>query len=238
MRIISENHDFYDSAQAHGADRALIYARRRQVTPGACDGFGIDLTNLPRLEQVDRPGSERPDYADRYAVHVLLFCGQYRPVVERRQSPHGYGRDTVSHLWSLEALDAAIAQASEAVRKAYARRGDRNHRFGRSAVGAVFGLRPDPATLAAVHSRHASPVLLYRNVYRDLSCPDVETERDPSLKDLGFQTQSDPFATFQEIAMYIGGVMRAPERATIALTDEERRDKHGMDRWSFRTKVR
>lgn len=237
MRIISESHDFYDSAQVHGADRDLIYARRRRVTPGARDRFGLDLANLPRLEQVDRPGSERPDYGDRYAVHVLLFCGQYRPVVERRQSPHGYGQDSVSHLWSLDALDAAIARASGPVRKAYARRGDRSHRFGRAAVSAVFALRPDPAALAAVHHRHGSPVVLYRNVYRNLSCPDVETERDPSLKDLGYQTQSDPFTTFQEIAMYLGGVMRAPERTTVALTDAERRDKHGMDRWSFRTRV-
>ena len=171
-------------------------------------------------------------------MHVLLFCGQYRPVVERRQSPHGYGHDAVSHLWSLDALEAAIGEASEGVRKAYARRGDSHHRFGRAAVSAVFALRPDPAVLAAVHHRHASPVVLYRNVYRNLSCPDVETERDPSLKALGFQTQSDPFATFQEIAMYLGGVMRTPERTVVALTDAERRDKHGMDRRSFRTKVR
>ncbi len=232
MRIISKTHDYYDSAMAQGADQSLVYLRKSEKTPGARDDIGIPLDALPRLE--------REEGTDTYATHVLLFCGQYLPFVERRLhtwSPRY--EEIVTRFWDLASLDAAIAEASPEVRKAYARRHNRGLKFlCREGVAQVFAHRTDPAKLAEIHTAHESPVILYRTGYQNIHCPDVETEINPSLKDLGFQTQRDPFTAFQEIAMYLGGVMRTPERSTASISDNVRIAKHGFDEWSFRKKVR
>lgn len=239
MRIISDSHDYYDSAMAQGTDRSLVYLRKTVTTPGADDRIGIDLDGLPRLDHYHDPQTRRPSYADAYALHVLLFCGTYQPFVERTQRPRGFGPgEAVTRFWDVASLEAAIAEAARPVQAIYGHSLDWKHDFNRKTVRDAFAHRPDPAALAEIHTGYASPVILYRNVYRSIHCPDVETVLNPSLKDLGFQSQRDPFAAFQEIAQYLGGVMRRPERDTVAISDADRAAKHGLDRWSFRKKVR
>ncbi len=231
MRIKSDFRDYYDSVVMHGADPGVIYQRRTRTIPGASDDVGIDLTALPRIEFLIDAATGRQDHRDSFALHLLLFCGEAIPVVEHR------GR-TTRHLWSLDALDDAVGQASAGIRYEYAWRGVPMPRFSRSTAQAVFTHRFAPARLAEIHHRHASPVILYRNVYRNRTSPNVETEIDPVLKTLGFESVRDPYRAYQEIAMYVGGVLQAPGRETAAVSDADRAAKHGFDRWSFRRKVR
>jgi hypothetical protein len=239
MRIISDMHDYYDTAMAQGADQSLVYLRKTETRPGADARIGIDLTALPRLEEIYRARTRRTSYADAFAQHVLLFCGQVVPFVERIQRPNGFGPNmVVSQFWDLASLDAAIAETEPEIRDEYRHRFEWKHRFSRLAVQMIFDHRYDATRIAEAHTAYASPIILFRNVYRNKDCADVETVINPNLKEIGFQTQRGPFETFQEIAMYLGGVMRTPERDTVAITDADRAAKHGFDRWSFRKKVR
>jgi hypothetical protein len=243
MRIISTFRDYYDTALAHGADMSLVYQRETTTTSGARDAIGIDLENLPRLDEIFDPSTGRNSYADTYALHVLLFCGQYLPFVERCQENWKLPqREVITRHWDLASVEAAIAGASGPVQDAYARKRSyllsNSHMFTRQALTDAFAHRPSGEAVAAVHASRGAPVILYRNVYRNIHTPDAETVLNPNLRDLGFQSQRDPFTAFQEIAMYVGGVMRTPERDTVQISDADRAAKHGMDRWSFRKKVR
>lgn len=55
-----------------------------------------------------------------------------------------------------------------------------------------------------------------------------------NLKDFEFYRCLDPYKCYQEIAMYVGGVLprKGAEMATIS--DKSKIKKHGMDKWSFR----
>ena len=58
---------------------------------------------------------------------------------------------------------------------------------------------------------------------------------DDTLKDVDFVKVMDPVRAFQEISMWIGGVLPRPGPPMVQITDPEvRLAKRGFDRWSFR----
>ena len=57
---------------------------------------------------------------------------------------------------------------------------------------------------------------------------------NPILKDLNFHTQLDPYTCYQEIAMYVSGVLGVGEKEIIKISDVEKRNKAGFDDVSFK----
>lgn len=56
----------------------------------------------------------------------------------------------------------------------------------------------------------------------------------PCLKAVEFYRAVPPHLLFQEIDLWVGGVLPAPGRTTVEISDEVRAAKHGMDKTSFR----
>lgn len=57
---------------------------------------------------------------------------------------------------------------------------------------------------------------------------------NPTLKDLEFYKIFDSFTAFQEIQMFIGGVLGFNENDIIEIDDKYRIQQYGFDKWSFR----
>lgn len=57
---------------------------------------------------------------------------------------------------------------------------------------------------------------------------------NPSLANFKFYKLVDPYTAAQEIEMYIGGVLGAPQAPTEVISDEVRIQQHGFDKLSFR----
>jgi hypothetical protein len=58
-----------------------------------------------------------------------------------------------------------------------------------------------------------------------------------NLKNIGFMKVMDPFTLFQEIEMWIGGVLPGAGNPMVEITDQKIKvAKHGFDEWSFRKK--
>ena len=74
------------------------------------------------------------------------------------------------------------------------------------------------------HRYWKTPIIAWNNEY----------VINPCLKELGFQKIVDPYTAFQEIDMYLGNNMADQFDPTLGRTDNEIRDSHGMDKWSFR----
>lgn len=55
----------------------------------------------------------------------------------------------------------------------------------------------------------------------------------PSLGSLQFIKVMDPHTAFQELSMFVGGVMVKPDKTSV-MTDKEKVASHGMDETSFR----
>ena len=67
---------------------------------------------------------------------------------------------------------------------------------------------------------------------------EVIVQTNPCLRDLSFQKVFDPFMTFQEISMFLGGVLARPDRPMLTITDEVKAQQHGFDKHSFRAMKR
>ena len=60
-----------------------------------------------------------------------------------------------------------------------------------------------------------------------------EININPKLSQLNFEKQFDPYSAYQEIEMWIGGVLTNNE--TIPeISDKDKINQHGFDKWSFR----
>jgi hypothetical protein len=57
---------------------------------------------------------------------------------------------------------------------------------------------------------------------------------NPILKDYEFYKVFDTFQAFQEISMFIGGVLGRGEKEIIEVADKYKIGQHGFDKWSFR----
>ena len=57
---------------------------------------------------------------------------------------------------------------------------------------------------------------------------------NPNLKKYEFYKVVDAFTAFQEIQMFISGVLGIGEREIIEVEDKYKIDQHGYDKWSFR----
>lgn len=59
-------------------------------------------------------------------------------------------------------------------------------------------------------------------------------ERDGSLSAVKFFTQTAPFELYQELDMYISGVLGSQAKEVINISDKDRIHQHGFDEYSFR----
>lgn len=61
---------------------------------------------------------------------------------------------------------------------------------------------------------------------------------EDTLKEYFFIKVMDPVRAFQEISMWVGGVLPSSGNPMVEITDDKIKvAKHGMDKWSFRTKT-
>jgi len=57
---------------------------------------------------------------------------------------------------------------------------------------------------------------------------------NPVLKDYEFYKIFDSYQAFQEIQMFISGVLGSKEKDIIMIEDKYKIASHGFDKWSFR----
>jgi len=57
---------------------------------------------------------------------------------------------------------------------------------------------------------------------------------NPNLSDYQFYKVFDAFQAFQEISMFMGGVLGRGEKEIVEVADKYKIEQHGFDKWSFR----
>lgn len=84
----------------------------------------------------------------------------------------------------------------------------------------------------------------FNDLHFDLDCPVVcvsdnaHVVTNQCLADMEFYCVTDPFTAFQELSMYISGVMGGRSPRTVEISNNDRIAKHGFDKWSFRKEAK
>lgn len=57
---------------------------------------------------------------------------------------------------------------------------------------------------------------------------------NPVLKEIEFYKKIDSFTAFQELSMFISGIMGGKSPCMIEISNDDKIAKHGFDKYSFR----
>lgn len=252
MRIISKWQDYYDGGMAYGQDRSITYVRdrtnivqedrrpRHEVTQGVVDWSEVTRhvrapgTIGPKLLSREEP-RYRYGWGSRDVAHgCVFFCGKSYPfyVIEKVvKTPRYIGKMRTDHeertvvfSWDKD-FDGLVRQAHVS----------RDHGPYRDWLDANMG-RDNPE----VNLQHRSPVVLWmpggfllkEGGYGTL---DSALIVNPKLAEIGFQKVVDPYTAFQEISMFIGGVLGENLDPPSPMTDKQKVVSHGFDpKYGFR----
>jgi hypothetical protein len=235
MRIISKTPDYYDGVQRHGNDDHVVFVREPIITelgdrttehnpkpkwPGE-DFFAPFHDDHPELVYRQTNRMRYPSVYSKWerasngrvTKAVLYFCGKAYPfyVAETAEGP----------VFSYEeAFQPLVEQRKfwwnpKADKRTY----DKwlTEMWGKE-------IKPD------IHFELQAPIILY--IGKTLIV-------NPCLKEFRFQRIIEPYTAFQEIEMFLGGVLGSIEKEGPEMSDKEKVSSHGMDpKWSFRKKVR
>ena len=232
MYIISKQKDYYDGVVGTvGIDKTIVYERVLQEIENEKD-YPQEIVELERGEEVGywRMGLQRyhvKKEQKRFAgncAFIVGFCGKlyvgwkfYRKI-ERRFH--------YSPAWKVEfTYDADYAA-----------------KYMETQVGKNTFLHDqlkkiDNANVLDVFREYNTPAFAYDCEWSEDNYGGNyrhKFEINPILKDLQFYKVFDAFTAFQEIQMFISGVLGTGEKEMVEIEDKYKIGQHGFDKWSFR----
>jgi hypothetical protein len=246
MRIISKYRDYYDSVMAHGQDLSTVYLRKPEwVNNPLLDDILRNQRSLALLHgyTISLPKELLGIKSISVTSAVLMVVGKiYRAVrvkkdfrtlydkrgfeteesVARRQKSEDY---FYSFAELVEFLNSVGTTPEKIVRGM----------FGRETKNAQ-GLR-DWVNYQG-HSYWQDEFIAAREIILGYAYNEQANawmlQRNGSLSDVKFYKLMDPFTIYQELDMYISGVLGQQAKEIITISDKDRIPQHGFDEYSFR----
>jgi hypothetical protein len=253
VKIISKFRDFYDGGLALGQDTSLTYVRETRTYTHEDPPEGLPEAPAPRhtnvctsvrinerwtracklvaikgeMPRLDRRVGADPEAdawfrragyrADSIQIGCILFCGKQYPFYT---APKAKPRLGSSWDYSVERVYSWDKGFDEFVQQS---RGFDERHLGsyRENLEKITGVENVESNLF-----FRAPVVMWLG-------PQIIV--NPCLTDYGFQRVIDPYAAFQEISMFLGGVLGQNMDPPSPMTDKEKVISHGFDpRYGFR----
>lgn len=255
MRIISKFKDYYDSGMGLGVDETVMFLRIKKVLCG-------ESFNDPRpVPEMYKPVSEAPFRLEGYLSEngtmlnfypfLVYFCGEaYRGLTIKVTKLHD----------SFNMFDKVIAMKSFYAYEDFKEFlhtnknnmiDPRENRYSRNPTELDYFKRKDfnkllpsyfnnfgeykiPSSFveACIQNRLCIASLSWEG--DRLHSRDVFITENPCLSDFQFFKVFPPHVAYQNLDMYISGVLGAPNAEPLPISDKDRAQQHGFDKRSFR----
>ena len=239
MRIFSKFTDYYDGSQRFGFDETCLYQRtmRDDLTKSEIDQVKKVLTDIDfqNLDLHTRYYSGETSF--NFDDFVILFCGKlYRGITTQRLS---YGLETSLQkffCYNEKQVESFLRKSVPAKEFDRYLTGKTNLRirtlaFTRNGIDIFFEKNGQEfQQIIDLQQELKIPVIMFKGDY--WRTPKVIY--NPILRELEFNKLVDSFQAFQELQMFISGVLGGRSPAMVEISDEIRAEKHGMDKTSFR----
>lgn len=221
MRIFG-GHDYYDCGLSLGIDPTIILIREKSKSiPVKQVGeslLGVEMRLLPSQTQVDRIS--------------VVFCGKlYRGVLV----PIMY--ENFEGFWNANKLLEFAAKKEKNGRIGiyhpwYSRKREKT-----PTLEDYFAPVEAPEAVRRFMIDNKIAILVQRELRRN---EDAVFEMNPvGLKQMGFAKALDPYTAFQELSMWIGGILGGTSPEMVKITDDKVLiENHGFDKHSFRSSSR
>jgi hypothetical protein len=226
MRIISKFRDYYDSVAASGIDKETVYVRTR-----------VEPQELPsELVSIDKSRRQFNGQLDgEYTVTIIGFCGKLYPVVvHEHYNSHYQNVREVYHSHN-ELMDhfEKVKKANSSTSYQYSRALRYENLWFVNISKRFFG------DFGSVNyeSFFLDNKLVSFSLANSTRCSDEYNGFviNPVLKDYDIFKIIDPWTAFQEISMFIGGVLGSPNKPITQIADIDMVVAKGFDKkLSFR----
>ena len=257
MRIIAKNHDYYDSAMAYGQDPSVVFERREEEFRGynrrgwdkECDwpeGYHFmspRMGSRGRLRQGFDQTSGKWDV--EYTGFTVAFCGRLYPGIKLHTWSHHPYTDNNHFAYTFEEYAALLDKLGIEFIEPKHRRVYEHGRHGspRNEKDCEEYFKRSGEDHIGFFGEARKPIVVWQDSV-DYSGPTLHF--NPELRKWSFFKVFDAFSAFQELDMFVGGVMsrevHVPNRETnklpnpVHIGDGDMRDKKGFDDWSFKTR--
>jgi len=211
MRIVG-GHDFYDNALAFGIDTTTVFVRHKErvISEEYC---GI---RIPK----------RHDYSFFVEFpYMFVIAGNLYPMIEIQK----YSASTAVRTWDFDHYKEVCDGLSPHFKK-YSDGKNARAFFARTLKDDERAWLIDQR-ISILHNRYRLEYDVHsghRNV-----CEWLVNSSD--LNQFGLQARTNAYQIFQNLSMWVGGVLPKNPNPMVEITDDKVKiAKHGMDRWSFR----
>lgn len=219
MRILSPFHDYYDSAQSFGSDQTRLFLRKPEI-------IAAQQSQLPRELVSTFDKTHVWSNSNWSAARIgVVFCGELYYALRLTFST--YAPRTYLHI-----SDSAVFYSAESAQAWAAAKGQ-------PAMLAFLEKRIKAGTLhaglqAQVPNQewlieHNAPILVC-----DPHAYGAYLTRNARLDELEFYKVFNAVQTYQELDMYLSGVLAAENKPMVEISDKIRVLQHGFDCRSFR----
>lgn len=244
MRIIGKLHDYYDGVQALGSDPTLVFHRQTVEFETNTPEY-IEITNLIQEKMGDFNFfgvrkyfllSRRfvlPSYTvyskkekNQYNVTAFLicFCGKLYYGFKLENFYTGFGAKKDFFIYTPD--EARALEEKLNLVNFYDH--DKPANLDLDILGGIVNTQKLDLT----------PLLVKFKVPYFVLTNGSHNEKKlifvPELKKYGFQKVKDPYTAYQDLSMFLGGVIPRQLPETVEVSDADRIKQHGFDKLSFR----
>lgn len=210
MLIVSKFHDYYDSASSYGIDKTCVY-KRKSVT--------IKIKKYANAPS--RCASKKFEY--EIIFYVIGFCGRVFPLVETKK----YLDKSLMESDFIYAADEVIRYFERENVSDKPRYG--GLRYIKTEIKRHF--EQDWSSLEGIFVEERTPVFVFAHDFGD----HCNLQLNPELRRFMFFRVKDAHSAFQDIFMYISGVLGAPPKPMVQIADKYKQAAHGHDgEYSFK----
>jgi len=223
MKIVSKFTDYYDGLRRGDLDPEPLYVRATSEPMRL--RRSLYLYAYTRME-VEGAGQLDTYYRDSA---IIGFCGKLYPVIRFYKIDPNNGRE----------MDLIGCFSLEDVKKFYRRRSiakvhelpkdGRWGMWGALQIKQWFSINERDSVLEDLFVEHRVPAFVVEDAPQGLMLT-----LNPVLGDYGFYRLFDPQSAYQEIDMFLGGVIAGLDADTVAISDEDMAVEKGFNKWSFR----
>lgn len=215
MRILN-GRDYYDSAMQHGADESVVFVRQKDLIISKQEASNLGLmkaeagfTISKTMHDFNLLGNQTYSSANR--IHIWLTGTMYRGIAFNFDNEHMV-------CWTKEEFLKFVETKKIKMSK--------------------FWYMRDRLTLDQYFTptQHTNPALIDKKIVVATNFVKDEWKINGfDLKDFQFYKVKDVYTCYQEIDMYVSGILAFPGANIIEITDNNVKiAKHGFDKWSFR----
>jgi hypothetical protein len=245
MRIFSKYHDYYDKALGYGIDPNVIYERKEEdITDWIKDQPGLQKRLSMIHDDIFDFRIERINSTELKveAKTIMLFCGRlyFCIKISYKVKDYPYDRFVTEFIYTFDTFEKAIVLHSKI---------NLEHK---TTSGLFDGTKSKLMTIArrfrTLFERQGTVSDIAFDLHFELDAPiivldydliytyskKIKVYKNRCLKDMEFFKIVDPFTAFQELSMFIGGIMGGKSPIMIEVADKDRIAKHGFDKFSFR----